>query len=235
MVSKEDKTSSQLTKLLRAKGFRKKLLATTVAGLLVIGVIMALWWAIQPPVPEAQTVEWTESMDEQGISVGDPQAPVVVREFADYQCPACARFAEAAARLKSNYVENGQVRYIFFDLPLQQPHAETAAQAARCAGDQGDYWGMHEHLFETQEDWSQASEAKPLFIDHVEALGLNTRRFRHCLRTGEKAEAVSNSREVAQEVGAARTPTVWVNDRELDTPGWPQLEATVERLLAEHE
>ena len=75
--------------------------------------------------------------------LGAPEAPLTLIEFSDYQCPFCRRFAETTLPLlKRDYIETGKLRYVFRDFPLDRlhPQARKAAEAAHCAGDQGQYW-----------------------------------------------------------------------------------------------
>src|SRR5688572_13715935 len=80
------------------------------------------------------------------MSLGSPDAPVTIAEFADFQCPACA-FHEASEmpKVRANLIDTGKARLLFFDFPLRNrhPHAELAARAARCAGEQGFFWEYH--------------------------------------------------------------------------------------------
>ncbi|MBL7058898.1 thioredoxin domain-containing protein [Candidatus Pacearchaeota archaeon] len=80
---------------------------------------------------------------------GDSNAPVTIVEFSDYECPYCGRhFAQTYPQLLSEYVDTGKVKMVFKDFPLNfHAKAQKAAEAARCAGEQGDYWGMHDALF----------------------------------------------------------------------------------------
>jgi protein-disulfide isomerase len=156
-----------------------------------------------------------------------------VREFADYQCSACQRFSGAANQLKEQYVESGQVRFVFFDLPLQQhQNAVPAALAARCAGDQDSYWAMHDRLFSDQYEWSGSGSAVDMFERYAADLGLETRRFRRCMDTNLHIEDIEQSRQVAMQLRLTSTPTVLVDNIRLTRPGWSQLSAVVERELA---
>src|SRR5690606_19329787 len=86
---------------------------------------------------------------------GSAAAPLVLVEFSDYQCPFCRRHAQQVLpELLKHYVDAGRVRYVMKQFPLVSlhPQAELAARAALCAGDQGDYWEMHDALF----SWSGA-------------------------------------------------------------------------------
>ncbi len=150
-----------------AKPQNRKPLVLGVTVLAIVAAIIGVFFLTAAPdktsdelpvaAPDADA--FLAALDRYGISVGDANAPVVVREFADYQCPACGRFSDASQRLKEEYVESGQVRFVYFDLPLQQhKNAMPAAQAARCAGDQGAYWQMHDELYDMQTEWSGSGD-----------------------------------------------------------------------------
>lgn len=184
------------------------------------------------PVASEDTPPFPAQLDEFGTSTGPADATVVVREFADYQCPACGRFADATERLREEYVDTGNVRFVYFDLPLQQhANAVPAAMAARCAGDQDAYWPMHERLFAEQSQWSEAEEPLPLFTGYADDLSLNARRFNTCMTTDLHQEAIGQSREAAVSLRVTSTPTVYVNNIRLTNASWAQLSAVVEREL----
>tara|TARA_R110002111_G_scaffold69655_4_gene112763 strand:+ start:220 stop:951 length:732 start_codon:yes stop_codon:yes gene_type:complete len=207
-----------------------------VLAAIVLGVVF-LTAAPKPtsdelPVAAPNAAAFPAQLDQYGVSVGAEDAPVVVREFADYQCPACGAFSEASKRLKQEYVEAGKVRFVYFDLPLRQhQNAFPAAQAARCAGDQGAYWEMHERLYDSQTEWSGSNDPVATFARYGEDLGLEERRLRRCMTTELHREAVEASRRVAMQLQVTSTPTVLVDNIRLTRPGWGQLSALVEREL----
>lgn len=211
-------------------------------GLVIVAVAIvgALYYLTQPSVSGSgslpkvsdDTPSFPAELDRYGISVGPEDAEVVVREFADYQCPACASFAKASQQLKEEYVDEGKVRFVYFDLPLpQHTHSVTAAMAARCAGDQDEYWAMHDRLFEEQSNWESAGDPRDQFSGYAEDLDLNTRRFDRCMESELHREAVDDSLQVARQLQIASTPTVLVDNIPLNRPGWAQLSAVVEREL----
>jgi len=186
------------------------------------------------PVAASDAEPFPSQLDQYGVSVGDENAPVVVREFADYQCPACGRFSEATQRLKQEYVETGKVRFVYFDLPLQQhANAMPAALAARCAGVQDAYWPMHDKLFASQTEWSGSNDPVSTFTRYAGDLGLNERRFQNCMESELHREDVEQSRQVATQLRVLGTPTVYVDNIKLTRPGWGQLSAVVERELSQ--
>jgi protein-disulfide isomerase len=127
--------------------------------------------------------------------LGNPEAPLTLVEFSDYQCPYCRQFFEAVLPvLKAEYIESGRMRYVFRDFPLDRihPQARKAAEAAHCAGEQGKYWEMHDLLFHNH---------KTLQPERLQAfahpLGLDTTVFDHCLAEGKYAAKVQKDVEEA--------------------------------------
>jgi protein-disulfide isomerase len=224
----------------KPKNSQKPLIIGLSAGVvaIVIAIVYVITAAPDPtsdtlPTARANAEPFPAMVDQYGVSVGSPDAPVVVREFADYQCPACQQFAGAARKLKEQYVESGQVRFVFFDLPLRQhQNAVPAALAARCAGDQGSYWAMHDVLFDNQYEWSGSGSPTATFTRYADELGLETRRFSRCMDTELHVEAIERSRQVAVQLQLNSTPTVFVDNILLSQPGWVQLSAVVQRELA---
>lgn len=211
-------------------------------GLLLLLLLVAalLYWLTNPAVAPTDDLPRAEpgapafpaDLDRYGVSLGDPNAPVVVREFADYQCPACANFAEQLQRLKTDYIDTGKLRVVFFDFPLSQHvNAMPAALAARCAGDQGAYWPMNQRLFAAQSSWEDLREPRPLFVDYARDLGLDAAAFESCLTSERHRPAVQRSLEAARQLRVASTPTVYVDNVLLTRPGWYQLAGVVQRQL----
>lgn len=122
---------------------------------------------------------------------GDPGAPLVVVEISDFQCPFCRRHAlETQPALDEIYVDTGQVMWVFKNLPLaNHPQAPAAATAAECAGEQGEFWAMHDLLFEAVEEW--AVEPPDSALESLAAeLGLNRSAFSSCLGSRAPLERV---------------------------------------------
>ena len=170
--------------------------------------------ALPAPAPEGPLSEelWNEIITDPVYAFGEESASVTMVEFTDYQCPFCKRhFDETHSQVLSDYVNSGQVRYLFRDLPLSfHANAKPAALAARCAGDQGKYLEMHDKLFEMQDNWSNGS-ADEAFKGYASDLGLNTGTFDTCYDNGTYNEAIDAELALAAKVGASGTPTFFVN------------------------
>jgi protein-disulfide isomerase len=153
----------------------------------------------------------------EGITLGNPDAPVTMIVFSDYQCPGCAQFASRIKPfLEANEVKSGKLKMVYYDLPLTSIHQHSflAARAARCAGDQGNYWEYSDQLFGNQNAWAFKRSA-PLkeFKDYASAIGLDQAAFETCLQSDSFAETVTANALLAQRLGVNGTPTVIINNR----------------------
>jgi protein-disulfide isomerase len=130
-----------------------------------------------------------------GYSIGRADAPVMLIEFADYQCPFCKRFqGDVFAELKKNYIETGKVRFVTSDLPLEfHPYALKAAEATRCAGDQQKYWELRNALLGNASAWSDEVIKKA-----AKGLSLDMKGFQSCLDSEKyKTEIQTDANEAA--------------------------------------
>jgi len=151
-----------------------------------------------------------------GIEQGDPDAEILIMEFADFQCPACRQFATTVKpQLKLAYLDTGVARFVFHDFPLTgHPHSFLAARAARCAMDQGadNFWPYHDMLFQNQANWSpSAAPPTGAFASYAEQIGLDRGEFSSCLNSDRHAETVSANYELGRQLGVGGTPTVYVS------------------------
>jgi len=138
--------------------------------------------------------------------LGDPSAPVTIIEFADFQCPFCRKADATLKDLMKEY--QGRVRLAYRDFPLTQihPQAERAAEAARCGGEQGQFWHFHDLLFASPGRLSDAD-----FEQHARTLGLDMTRFEACLREGKFRSQVDLDLKEGTQAGVDSTPGFFIN------------------------
>jgi protein-disulfide isomerase len=147
-------------------------------------------------------------------ALGEVSARVTVVEFSDYQCPFCRRHSsQVLPELVKEYIKTGKVRYVFRDFPLTSlhPQAQRLHEAAHCAGDQGQYWQMHDRLF----DDPQRTEATDL-IARARTLGVDGPRFERCLAEGVHAARVRQGIADGEKARVRGTPTFFVGFTEPD-------------------
>ncbi len=141
---------------------------------------------------------------EGGPWLGNKDAPLTIVEFTDYQCSYCRSFHTATfGELKKKFIDTGKIRFASRDLPLEfHSNAERAAEAARCAGDQGQFWEMRDHLI------TNASRLSPDDIQvYARTLKLDMLQFRGCMDNGKYSETVKKDVATAESFGVNGTPS----------------------------
>lgn len=155
---------------------------------------------------DAPRVEMTVAAGEP--SLGPATAPVTIVEYLDFECPYCASAGETMKKVRETYGD--KVRVVYRDFPLAfHQRALPAAEAARCAGDQGKFWEYHDKLFANQQSLADADLKK-----YAADLSLNVEAFNSCLDSGKHREAVRKDQtQGEQSYGVSGTPAFFVNGR----------------------
>ena len=177
--------------------------------LATLGVVLALLLAGCPP----QTASNPPTPNDADHSLGDPNAPVTVIEYGDFQCPLCGAFAtQTFPQIKSQYIDTGQVRWIFREFPLTavHPQAQAAAEAAECAADQGLFWEYADILFANQTDLSDAA-----LESYATEAGLNVADWSECFKNGGGAGEVAVDVESGEAAGVPGTPTFFIGSTQV--------------------
>ena len=175
-----------------------------------------------------------QKYDKLGESIGNPNAPVTIREFGDYQCPACGAFEPTAERVRKKYVDPGKVRFIFFDFPLaMHQHAQAAAIAARCAARQDKFWPYHDRLYHTQSKWAEQSDPSSMFLDLGLEVGLDNDKLKACIKNKTPLPTINKERDAGKLVKLRATPTVLVGNTEfIGGPSYDKLKQAIDDALS---
>ena len=180
--------------------------------------------------PSAPVVDIEKLIDDDSVK-GDPDAPVTIVEFSDFECPFCARFYTGAyAQIDQEYIQTGKVKLVYRDFPLSfHPNAQKAAEAAECAGEQGKYFEMHDILFERGVTGGSTS-----YKAFATEIGLDEQEFASCLDSGEMAAEVRQDMADGQRAGVQGTPAFFVNGQLISgAQPFPAFQAAIEQALAE--
>jgi protein-disulfide isomerase len=213
-------------------------------GVLVIVAVIgvgALGYVLTRPTAKALTVDPNiPAGTAEGYLIGNPNAPVQVIEFGDFECPGCGSFANVTEPdVRTRLVNTGIVALRFFDFPLSQhKNSWTAHTAASCAADQGKFWEMHDRIYAGQNEWNGETTSNPVkvFKQYATELGLDVKKWEDCLaaqpHTGRiKANAAEGTRR--QITG---TPTFIIGDKMLPSgsgpPSYDQFKGYVDQALA---
>ena len=169
-----------------------------------------LWRLYSPPAPASATLpvqDIQEVIASENVAHVRGTGDVVLVEFADDECPFCARHAELTApAIKAAFLDSGAIRQVFFNFPLDMhPRAQKASEAAECAAVQGRFWEMHESLF-AEPNALQISDLER----RAERLGLDGARFSKCLDEGETATTVKAHIDEGVRLGVRATPAFFL-------------------------
>ena len=157
-------------------------------GVIVVVGVAALAYALSRPKAGARDVadapDTTNAGPAQGYLLGNPDAPVKILEYADFECPACARFAILTEPdVRKRIIDPGLASLTFYDFPLtMHPNTMPAHNAAACADEQGKFWPMHDRIFQSQDEWNaQATDSPKAFFErYAREVGVDMGRWEAC-------------------------------------------------------
>ena len=138
---------------------------------------------------------------------GPVDAPILLVEFSDFQCPFCQRATGTLEELADRYED--QIQFVYKDYPLAvHPEAFKAAEAGNCAHEQGMFWELHDKMFVSQDALDV-----PSLTTYASELGLDATAFSTCLDEGRYTQRVQHDLQLGQLYGVSSTPTVFINGR----------------------
>jgi protein-disulfide isomerase len=216
------------------KGFYIGLGALAVGGVGVLVVAMSRGGATLPSGPiNVEAIEMARSWP--GYVLGDPEAPVEIIEYADFECAGCrVQWVLTVQDIKQRLVATGQARLTFRDFPLtSHMNSAPAHHAAACAADQGMFQQMHDKLFDTQPQWTGRTGAESMFRGYARELGLDLEEYDACTGEGRHRGRLQASYEGGLALGVNSTPTFIVGDH-LYTDGvtYDLIKALVDSIAA---
>lgn len=151
-------------------------------------------------------------INQDDVILGNPEAPVILIEYGDYECPFCEKFfTETEPLIRKNYIETGKVKMIYRDFPLPgHPYAQPAAEAANCAKDQNKFWAYHDIIFQKQKELPNVD-----YLKLANELGLNTEQFKQCLEAQKYKDKIKKDYEGGTIIGVNGTPTFFINGQKV--------------------
>lgn len=200
-------------------------------GAVIIGIFGFLWLLTSLAARSTTNMGGAELSDaiviENEHVKGNPNASITIVEYSDFQCPACASTYPRVAQTIDDYGDDVRLIYRHFPLSTIHPHARLAAEASEAAGLQGDFWGMHDALFNTQAQWSSSNDPEAFFIRLAESIGLDANMFASDLNSDAVRDAVSEDAKSADALRLGGTPTFFVNNVEQSFPSYGELDALI--------
>lgn len=200
-------------------GNSRKLFYGVLGAILVIGALSIAYMTnrkadpttaqIAPPPPGGAKAE--------GYVLGNPSAPVHILEFADFECPSCARFSILTeADVRKQIVDAGLASFTFYDFPLPQ-HKNTmvAHNSAACAAEQGKFWEMHDRIFNEQDRWNTEATDDPLSLmkDYAQAVGVSVPQWEACVKSRKYQHKIDANQAEGARRNVNSTPSFVIGDK----------------------
>ena len=192
-------------------------------GLIIVGallIVAPIAYQMLKPIAEVVAVDPGTHPNADDNSMGDPNAPIVIEEFSDFQCPFCERFhQDTEPLLRQYYIDTGKVRFVYRSMgnfvsdniarsrgTPAKTESQDAALAAYCAGDQNKFWDMHAHIFANAlgEDVGSYTDERLKAIG--DTTGLDLDQFNSCYDSGKFEERVQQDFEDGQAAKINGTP-----------------------------
>lgn len=209
-MSEKEMSKRQVRKeQIRRKEQRSRLVAI---ALITLGALFLAFLIIYPMLKPVGAVNPAPEVSRPNVdfnTAGDPNAPIVITEYSDYQCPYCRLFFENTEELlMAQYVEPGTVYFVYKSVGgFIGPESEAAAEAAYCAGDQGKFWEMHDIIFANQTGENVGAYTDRRLEAFADELDLDRGLYDDCISSGKYEDLTAQDAEDANAAGIQATPS----------------------------
>ena len=164
---------------------------------------------------------------------GNKDAKVVLIEYSDFQCPACASYYLILKKVSEELGKQIKFAYRHFPLP-QHKNAKIAATVAEAAGLQGKFWEMHDLIFQNQSDWSEEKNAAVIFAQYAQDLGLDLTQFQTDIASDKIKAKIENDSKSGTRAGVNSTPTFFLNGKKITNPrNYDEFKNAIEQALGQ--
>jgi protein-disulfide isomerase len=175
-------------------------------GITAVMVALALIVLLGMPAAATNTAKAV------GNSLGDPNAPVTVEVYADFQCPICGQFDRGTLKqIEDKYVNSGKVRIVFNHFAFIGDESTRAAEASECANAQGKFWQYADTLFNNQAGENQGAFNDANLEKFAQEVGLDMTQYKTCMDQHTYLGKIQTSSAAAQQRGVNSTPTLFIN------------------------
>jgi protein-disulfide isomerase len=167
-------------------------------------------------IPVNAAIQVSDTSGFRGYTLGDPNAPLEVTEYADFQCPACQQwFAVQFPSIEERLINTGKVKWRYRDFPIDGAHryARIAAHAGACAHDQNKYWEVSKQIYSWEPAWPESRDPVAIFRTYLSNAGGDPVAFDACMTSGKYAGRIQASQNEGVAAGVGSTPTFLVNGR----------------------
>jgi len=188
----------------------------------------------------------SSAMDVTGATLGDPNAPVTMVVYADFQCPFCGQFArDMQPKIVDEFVRTGKVKLEFMEFPVlggadltdDSNESAQSAEAVLCAAEQNAYLPYHDKLYANQSGENQGAFSDKRLKDFASDLGLDSDAFSTCLDSGKYEPTIAEMKAKGQALGITGTPMFVINGQvtSLTGQGYDLLQKQIDTAVKQAE
>ncbi len=209
----------------------KKQKKTKIIGIMlgIIGFIALAWILIL--IARDQNKIKIPSISEKDVLIGPKNAKVQIVEYADFECPACAKYPPVIKNILSKNKNKVSFTYRFFPLTSIHKHSRTSAQAVYASNKQGRFMDMYSLLYENQASWVNLDSVDELFYNYAKDLKMDVEKFKKDYKSKDTQRFVSDSENQALNLGLTSTPTFFVNGNLVEFKTPTDLEKIIKDIL----
>lgn len=187
----------------------------------VVAIITASIWGlialVNSPTP-ASNISNLPPVSTEDIATGPKDAKVILTEYADFQCPACAAYHPLVKQLLAEFPKDIYFVYRFFPLTNIHQNALLSSQAGFAANLQGKFWQMHDMIYENQKSWVNEGNAMEIFVSYAKKIKLDIDKFKKDINSDETKKFVEGELNQAISIGVNSTPTFFINGKKIQNP-----------------
>ena len=189
---------------------------------LVIPVIVGILFGVIITANIKETSNDSAILNKENLLVGstilgNPDAKITIVEFGDYQCTFCYKFHnEVMKKINEEYIESGDVNFVYKDFPLNGKSSILASEASYCAQQQNQFWTYHDMLYDNWGGENTGWITQEVLMGFAKESGLNLEKFNSCMTNSEFRQKVLNNEQFAKEININATPSFLIfNDNEI--------------------
>jgi protein-disulfide isomerase len=220
---------------IKYSSFEKKIISGVVIFSVLIVAIAALFInkssLNSQPINKEQSKEILTVKKDDWIK-GQPNSPITVVEYLDFECEACRVYYPITKRLKEEYGDKVSFVVRYFPLPGHK-NSMTSAMAVETAGKQGKFWEMHDILYDNQITWGEKQITDPaLFIEYAKQIGLDMEKYKNDIGSQEIKDRINRDKNSANSLGIQGTPTFFINGEKIPNPkGYEDFKSLIDGLM----
>jgi len=203
-------------------------------SLILIGIGLAVWGMAKFATSSGnQPYLIARAISETDWVKGNREASVVLIEYSDLQCPACAAYAPIVNRITEEFSDRIAFVYRHFPLPQHQ-NAELASRATEAAGKQGKFWEMVDQIFANQNTWANERNAQEVFRAYAQSIGLDVAQFENDRNSREIKNKIENDYLSGIQSRINSTPTFFLNGEKIQPQNYEEFRNLILQKLNPH-